>query len=304
MVNLADEIEYIWTGRCSWIRWAYVFVRHFPYLAQISILALIADSLWGSSMHNPIQCRDLLIYELSVNEALTIIVEAVLIIRIYAMFNCDTRILTVVLILYVGEISAMVTVLAISIPRMEFTTGCIITYAPSVFTSYWMISLAFETILFGMTLIKFFVTVASDRSLRRSWIMYILVRDGTWAFAVIFTAMLMNTFMYHFMHNSLAGLFFLWELSVMSLAGSHVLLNLRRLAVQTNSFKDSQWTSDETNTTVQFTSRVTYPALYSTTAVRGSGVDDGNDDSGDSRDYSNGNHDIELQERPRNNIGS
>ena len=49
---------------------------------------------------------------------------------------------------------------------------------------YRVSSLAFETLLFVLTLVKFSQSVA--RSFREQSIVGIFVRDGTWAFALIF----------------------------------------------------------------------------------------------------------------------
>lgn len=108
----------------------------------------------------PAQCQDWIIYQLSFNECLTVVVEAILIVRIYALFNHNVPILTLIAVLYVGEITAMVTVLALSIPKMTFTSQCVITSTPVVFTSYWIISLSFETLLFALTIIKFCTSIS------------------------------------------------------------------------------------------------------------------------------------------------
>lgn len=47
------------------------------------------------------------------------------------------------------------------------------------------LSLAFETTLFALTLFRFASTVAAAPVHRHS-ILFVLVRDGTWAYAIIF----------------------------------------------------------------------------------------------------------------------
>lgn len=256
VLHVADEVEYIWSGQGIWVKYAYAFVRHLPYLVQGSILAMIAASDAGHAW-KPAQCQDWIIYQLSFNECLTVVVEAILIVRIYALFNHNVPILTLIAVLYVGEITAMVTVLALSIPKMTFTSQCVITSTPVVFTSYWIISLSFETLLFALTIIKFCTSI-SHSALGRGSILFVLVRDGTWAYAIIFVIMLTNTLLYHLVDNPLAGLCFFWQLSVMSFAGSHVLLNLRRLAVRhTTHYRRSIWTAGSAHT-MQFTPRSTF----------------------------------------------
>ncbi|CCM03308.1 uncharacterized protein FIBRA_05436 [Fibroporia radiculosa] len=253
LVHIPDEIEFIWIGQQTWTKWAYGFIRHIPYIAQGTILFLVTESASGY-VWRPDQCRSWIVYQLTVNEALTIIVEAVLIVRVYAMFRRNVILRALVLILFVAEITAMITVLALSIPNMEFTTRCIIVHAPSLFPSYWIFSLVFETILFGLTLYKFFTSMSTHH--HSGSILYVLARDGTWAYAVIFMIMLTNTLMYHLIDNPLAGLCFFWELSVISSAGAHVLLNLRRLAVQDRQTKRSYWATGNSET-IEFSSQMT-----------------------------------------------
>lgn len=254
LLQMEDEVTYIWSQKNSYVKWAYMFIRHVPYLTQISILALISASLFGHSWH-PDQCRSMIIYHLALNEALTIAIEAVLIIRIYAMFDRNRIIIAMVLLLFAMEISGMIAILAISIPKIQFTSGCIMTHTPAIFTSYWIVSLCFETLLFGMTLIKFFISVT--RRLGRQSIMYVLVRDGTWAFGVIFVVMLLNSLFYKIMPNTLDGLWLFWELSAISFVGSRVLLNLRRFAAQ-DSILDESISAAGNTSSVVFRSHVTH----------------------------------------------
>ncbi|KZT10321.1 uncharacterized protein LAESUDRAFT_673025 [Laetiporus sulphureus 93-53] len=221
LIHMGDEVEYIWRGRRSWIKYAYAFIRHVPYLAEVGLLEMIAPS-HSQSAHpwRTEQCRIWLIFQLTLNETLTVIVEAVLIARIYAMFKDNMLIVATVLTLYLAEIISMITVIALSIPKMEISTSaCLIIRTPPVWTSYWIISLSFETILFALTLFKS-IGWRKYGSRSKESIMFLLVRDGTWAYAVIFLIMLLNTLLYHLVDNPLAGVCFSWELTIMSFAAS------------------------------------------------------------------------------------
>lgn len=82
----------------------------------------------------------------------------------------------------------------------------------------------FETFLFVLTLVKFYQSVA--RNFGKHSILYIFVRDGTWAFALIFgmfchpilgrahlmfppVAMLLNMLMYKLANSPLVGMGYL-----------------------------------------------------------------------------------------------
>ena len=53
------------------------------------------------------------------------------------MFNRNRFVVTAVWILFIAEIAAMCTVLAIAIPQIQFTPQCPITSTPKSFASYW-----------------------------------------------------------------------------------------------------------------------------------------------------------------------
>ena len=67
-----------------------------------------------------------------------------------------------------------------------------------------MISLAFETVLFVLTIIKFVDAV------KQGWgkgpIMQQFVTDGTWAYLLIFLVMLVNMMLYKYVHSTLTGI--------------------------------------------------------------------------------------------------
>ncbi|KAI0923787.1 hypothetical protein AcW1_006652 [Taiwanofungus camphoratus] len=229
------------------MNWVYAFVRHFPYVVQlimISVTKAHTGVAWSAA-----GCHSWIVFQVAAMECVTVAVEIVLISRVYAMYNCNRAILTVLLLLFLAEIIAMIAIIVYSVPRASFITRwCLTTHAPNIFTLYWFISLAFESVLFAMTLVKLCSSISIGHSRRRSnhsSILFVLLRDGTWAFAVIFAVMLLNALMFRLVDNPLAGICFFWELSLFSSAGSHVLLNLRRLADRHDSNETSTWTAGE-----------------------------------------------------------
>jgi len=277
IINVADEVEHIWRAPNSWVKWIYLFVRHFPYVAQITIISLLGAS-HGSSW-TPEACRDMIAYQFTVMEVTTVAVEIILIMRVYAMFHSNNKLLAVVLFLFLGEVASMLTVIGLSLPKLGFTPQCLIISTPSYFTSYWLISLTFETLLFILTLITFFRSVRSYTG--TGIFLHVLVRDGTWAYALIFVIMLLNTLMFDLIKNTLAGVCFFWELSVMSFAGSHMLLNIRRMAHRLDHPETEDGAiSEDMNfasrvTDVYYASRATAAQINSSTTQTGKDVDMG-----------------------------
>ena len=56
---------------------------------------------------------------------------------VIAMYKRNLVVTVVVLSLFVAEIAAMCTFLVITIPKFSFNQQCIVTSAPSLFSSYW-----------------------------------------------------------------------------------------------------------------------------------------------------------------------
>ncbi|EED84865.1 predicted protein [Postia placenta Mad-698-R] len=225
VLHVADEVcvpfglEFIIALTHTGLRWQVEYIWR-------SILAMIAASDAGHAW-KPTQ----------------FVVEAILIVRIYALFNHNVPILTLIAVLYVGEITAMVTVLALSIPKMTFTSHCLhvlLLGSGLMPAALRIISLSFETLLFALTIIKFCTSI-SHSALGRGSILFVLVRDGTWAYAIIFVIMLTNTLLYHLVDNPLAGLCFL-ALTFSSICG----VSLRSI-----------WTAGSADT-MQFTPRSTF----------------------------------------------
>ncbi|OCH87363.1 hypothetical protein OBBRIDRAFT_796292 [Obba rivulosa] len=254
IIHLADEIEYIWQGRHLWTKWCYIFVRHVPYLVQGTILYL-TDTVSAGRTFSHAQCRDWIVYEFASVESIIVAVEVVLVVRVYAMYNGSKTIMILMVLRFLLEVSGMVTILIVTVPRMTFADTCDITSMPRVFACYWLFSLSFETLLFALTLVKFLRSAAYH--VHRKSLFAVLLRDGVWAYAFIFAAMLSNTLMYQLVHNSLAGVLFFCEISVMSFAGSHVLLNLRRFSRRASTSDVLSSVVDESM--IQFTSNIPDP---------------------------------------------
>jgi len=222
LLNFDNEIQFIWRRPNSWVKWVYAFVRYVPLLNGGGVLALSADKTYPAS-----GCRTWIIDQLVVMEVLTIVVEAILVMRLYALYNQNKAMLIVILVAFLAEITLMIVTLGIVIPNQTFSPSCLAEKSPGIYMMFWLSSLVFETFLFVLTLFKFFRNV--KRAYKEQSILYVFIRDGTWAFAVIFCAMLLNTLMYRLIHTPLAGMGYFWALSVMSFSGSHILLNMRRL---------------------------------------------------------------------------
>lgn len=221
MIHLDVEVEAIWRRPRTWVKFIYFFIRYTPI---VHTLALVI-ALGHNHRYPDSTCRGWIFYELIYMEVLTFAVEVILVMRLYALYNANKLVLWVILAAFMAEVAIMVVCLCIVLPGMTFTPACLVAHTSGVFISYWASSLAFETFLFILTLVKFYHSVSC--SFKEQSIIGIFLRDGIWAFALIFVAMLLNLLMYKLCKTPLAGMGYGWALASLSFAGSHILLNLR-----------------------------------------------------------------------------
>jgi hypothetical protein len=88
-------------------------------------------------------------------------------------------------ICYFLEIVGMCVGLGLALPGVTFDDVCVVTDVPTALLIYAGASILFQSLLFGLTLYKFLA------NLRSGWgdvpILKLLMRDGTWAFFVLFS---------------------------------------------------------------------------------------------------------------------
>ncbi|KIP08571.1 hypothetical protein PHLGIDRAFT_377084 [Phlebiopsis gigantea 11061_1 CR5-6] len=195
-IHFDVEIECIWQRPASWVKWAYAFIRYAPILHGGALLTLNSNAQFSAS-----GCRGWIYEQLIFEELLTIAVECVLVVRLYVLYNQNKYILWAILLAFIAEVAVMVVSLPIVLPKMSFRPDCLVTSVPGFFAAPWLSSLAFETFLFILTLVKFCQNITR----RQSSILFIFIRDGTWAFALIFATMLLNMLMYKLSNTPLVG---------------------------------------------------------------------------------------------------
>ena len=102
---------------------------------------------------------------------------------VYVLYNENKAVLSSMLVFFTLEVGVMIFTLAMVLPKLTLTPECLITSAPGIFMAYWLSSLAFEAFLFALTVSKFVHSVSRDRA---QSVLFLFMRDGTWAFVMIF----------------------------------------------------------------------------------------------------------------------
>ncbi|KAI1795290.1 hypothetical protein LXA43DRAFT_1108346 [Ganoderma leucocontextum] len=220
-VTLADEVELIWKRRWTAAKFMYLIARYLPWLVQLALLAINVNGTTGLAFTFR-QCASWQIVQGTLLQVIVTTVDVILIIRVYALYDKNRFLLLGVGTLFLAEIVALCCLLANVTPRLTYNDECYVTSSPPNFQYYWVVSLAFETLLFLLTIVKFL------DGLRNGWARGLFVQqfitDGTWAYALIFLVMLVNMMLYKYIHSTLTGICYTWLLVVLSFAGSRLVL--------------------------------------------------------------------------------
>ncbi|KAI0697144.1 hypothetical protein BC835DRAFT_1339264 [Cytidiella melzeri] len=246
LIHLDIEVERIWQRPRSWVKALYFSVRYLPIFHQLAV----TTALSGIFTWSPTACKGWVYYQLIFVQVVTALVEVILVLRLYVLYSRNRVVLAALVLAYTAEISMMAVVLGMTLPKLRFGDTCLLKGSPGIFMAFWLSSLVFETFLFVLTLIKFLQSVAHN--IGKHSILFIFVRDGTWAFALIFVSQLFNMLMYKLAHSPFAGMGYAWALGVFSFSGSHVVLNLRGIGLPNPSHLETSGhgsTSDYSRTT-------------------------------------------------------
>lgn len=228
LITLDQEVEAIWTKpNRFYAKWLFLFVRYFAVSMQIALL-FVGTRLSVSFNYTYSDCVKWYIFQEVGTQVLIATVESVLIVRVHALYD-RSRIVTVILVLlFVAENVVMIITLVGVAPEIGFDSICTVVHSPPRLLLFAVAFVSFETVLFILTLFKFIV------ALRNGWgrtpVLFLLVRDGTWAFILIFVTLCVNAGFYLGEGNSaMSSIAFPWLLSIEAFAGARLVLNLHAL---------------------------------------------------------------------------
>ncbi|KAF8586095.1 hypothetical protein K439DRAFT_1615382 [Ramaria rubella] len=165
-------------------------------------------------------------------------VEFLLVMRVYAFYGRNRNLLTILLLLFFGERGVATAVYIVRLPGVDMAVSeipppihsglCATMNSNAVFYLYWIPGAVVESVLF-LLLIGMFVRVKRCTGMSSPRLLVVFVRDGAWAFTVIFAAMLWCsfTFRFDFARGDIATT---WMFSAAGLCGSRLILNLCTVA--------------------------------------------------------------------------
>ncbi|KAK7054450.1 hypothetical protein VNI00_003648 [Paramarasmius palmivorus] len=157
-LTFEDEVDLFWPRKWSLMKINFFFVRYFPLFAQAPLL-LVGSELTERFHFSSHDCFIWQVYQ-GVISVLTIMsCDFVLLARIYALYYTHPRIRKLVSICYVFEIIFMCVGLGLALPGVRFDEICVVTDVPTGLLVYAGATIILQTLLFGLTLYKFIVSV-------------------------------------------------------------------------------------------------------------------------------------------------
>ncbi|TDL18509.1 hypothetical protein BD410DRAFT_497259 [Rickenella mellea] len=231
-ITIDQEVEYIWKSRWTLPKVLYLFARYFAVFVQILATAESTSLKVTSTV-----CAGWAYFEGITGQMLVMGVELLLMLRVWALYKRDRRVLCLLVAIYLAEVTANTVILGMSLPGIKSVpplhglfppdfplSGCLPTTVPKFFFSYWIPTLIFESILFILMCINFVRLAWENQPMP---LLTLFFRDGTLYYAVIFAALLIQTLLYELVNSALAQVAIGWQLTMFSIMGSRLVLNLR-----------------------------------------------------------------------------
>jgi len=245
LLTLDVEVKYFWKDRSgSFSRWIFFLNRYWP------AVNLIFHNTVLTLRHPPINlCTFWFQYVAYSTGAEHMMVGAILILRLYAMFNCNKRLLAILLCLYAILLTTETVLIGVVTHEFRsqealraFFPGCAPTNIPLWSWWYWVPSMTFESICLLLALWKTMETHRNEY--KSSNILIILLRDSILYFGGVTLITIANFAAWYIAPLPLYGMFIGCHIGIQSILGCRMLLNIRESA------STSYWSGSESETLV------------------------------------------------------
>ncbi|KAF8529366.1 hypothetical protein JB92DRAFT_2861729 [Gautieria morchelliformis] len=246
-ITFNEEVDLIWRAK-KWgtVNTLFVVMRYMAFSIRIVELVFYTN-VFGLIRPSTSQCIAWLRFEAASGYILFFCVEVVLMMRVFAFYGRNRLLLVTLLALFACESAARITILGITMPNIVIVPNplpphlhagaCLIVSVPSIFSNYWVPGLIFESILFLLVVYQFIQT-KRHAEIGSPHVLIVFVRDGAWAFSLIFAFLLWSALSYELTPVK-GDVALTWVFSVLGFCGPRLILNLRSAGV------DSVQTIDE-----------------------------------------------------------
>ncbi|TFK65252.1 hypothetical protein BDN72DRAFT_962655 [Pluteus cervinus] len=227
LITFDDEVKVIWCNPWTPMKVLYFIIRYLSLFVQMSIL-LVGSSELSTAFHFALHdCFIWQTYECVAALVVILATDMVLILRVHALYHGNKVMQRVLGVLFIIEGAVMIVGLRLALPEMKFDDLCRVTEVPPMLLLALGPPLVFQPILFALTIFKYVQAV------RAGWgdvpLIMLLMRDGTWAFFVLFFVLAGEAALFGGNTGTYAGLLYGWMLTAFSFCGYRILLNIHDL---------------------------------------------------------------------------
>jgi len=240
VLTSGEEIQYIWRSSWSLVNMVYLFARYWA----ITFVLINVHFYYKADL--PVEfCKHYLRFQNWGVNILLPLVDLLIVIRIYALYEQSRRIRYLLAALWLGELTFYLTMIGIAWQPVSVATtnplpgillGCLYHGKPNptLTITLWGVSTAFQGVYVIITLCRLVVMVRSS-SVSLSPLLTVFLRDGAGYFFIIFAANLMNTLVDLFGPPALEQSGTFWLLATASVIACRMVLNIRDIGKSSSS---------------------------------------------------------------------
>ncbi|KAF8958111.1 hypothetical protein BDZ97DRAFT_2061890, partial [Flammula alnicola] len=262
LVQLSDEVEYLWKGKFNFIKVLYFSSRYIMLLAQIAHQILSFVGSWR--LHG---CTGIFIFRATTVQLSMTLVEMILLIRVYTLYNRSFKVKCLLTGIFFTSVVTEMAGTGIIIRNLPESKSCVPPKAEKKGLVLFMTGAGLcQLLILVMSLNKLVArgrwsrTPLTSLMLREGIVAFLLVLGNsifhmqhfsrlTILFAVLLTAMVVYEIL-RSLDIDVGNAAFSWYLTLMSMGASRLILNIRKIAATHNrrrrqSFSEISGSDDE-----------------------------------------------------------
>jgi len=228
-----DEAEYLWRSRFTLVKLLYVWSRYVPLVGQIVNLALTQIDEVPS---NGLSCVGIFVYKTVMAQQTLTCVEIILLIRVYALYNQSRRVKYFLCTIFLAACVLEIWSSGRIIVALMMGKSCIPAIIPfaSVIT-FCASASCYQGLILCMTLFKYFV---GHHGRARTPLTSLILREGIMVCFLTFGLLIINATDggIRMAGLRLGNAEFAWYISLLSVVGCRLILDMRKLAVSDENY--------------------------------------------------------------------
>ncbi|KAF4610325.1 hypothetical protein D9613_010452 [Agrocybe pediades] len=245
LIYLTDEVEFIWRGRFNAIKAIYLLSRYLVFFSELVYFGLVFHPKHGVLISSP-PCPKTWIFRLCVSQLAETLLEAILYIRVYALYNKSRK--AKMILLSAFGITTGLEFIGVTYMAHDFATLTECTFHAPDKTGMAYVGIGAgisHSLIFIMTMTIFIV--GKRNGWPRTPLTSLMLREGVAAFFVI-TGVLATDIAFELIRNAKVTdthALWIWVMTVISITTSRLVLNMRKLYSRRNDLHGSATTGEE-----------------------------------------------------------